>query len=81
MPIGTFMVNPILIINLGSEMVYIIDQRLKAQQISYEKSKHIYESRLNGFERLNNNSLLHAVSANTLQTCKNLHSKLHKEAV
>jgi hypothetical protein len=30
MPIGLFMVNPILIINLGAEMVYIIDQRLNA---------------------------------------------------
>lgn len=30
--------NPFLIINLGCEMLYVIDQRLKAQCITLEKS-------------------------------------------
>jgi hypothetical protein len=30
-----------LVINMGSEMVYILEQRLKAQSISTEKSKRV----------------------------------------
>lgn len=36
---GILMANPILIINLGGEMVYIIEQRLKAQNIDPQKGK------------------------------------------
>jgi hypothetical protein len=30
MPLGIHFVNPALVINLGAEMIYIIDQRLRA---------------------------------------------------
>lgn len=30
---------PILFLNLGGEMLYILDQRLRAQSIPYEKAK------------------------------------------
>lgn len=30
---------PLLFINLGGEMVYILDQRLRAQNVSDEKAK------------------------------------------
>ena len=30
---------PILIVNLGGEMIYILEQRLEAQQVSQEKSR------------------------------------------
>lgn len=30
---GSQLVNPAIVINLGAEMIYIIDQRLRAQNI------------------------------------------------
>lgn len=32
-------VMPFLVLNMGGEMVYILDQRLRAQKIDVEKSK------------------------------------------
>lgn len=37
--IGRLMTMPFLIINLGAEMLYILEQRLQAQSIASEKSK------------------------------------------
>ena len=33
---------PIIVLNMGSEMVYILNQRLQAQSIQEEKSKKVY---------------------------------------
>lgn len=35
---GALMTMPMLVINMGAEMVYVLDQRLKAQNIPREKS-------------------------------------------
>ena len=35
---GKWMVNPLIVLNMGSEMVYILEQRLKAQQIAADKA-------------------------------------------
>lgn len=35
---GALMTMPMLVVNMGAEMVYVLDQRLKAQSIPREKS-------------------------------------------
>jgi hypothetical protein len=35
---------PIIVLNMGSEMVYILNQRLQAQSIQEEKAKKVSES-------------------------------------
>ncbi len=35
---GFLIASPLMIINMGGEMIYILDQRLKAQEVSSEKS-------------------------------------------
>lgn len=40
---GIVHVNPYLIINLGGEMVYILDQRLRSQNVSPEKSQKVLQ--------------------------------------
>ena len=38
---GALLCSPILIINMGAEMIYILQQRLKAQNVVPEKSSRI----------------------------------------
>lgn len=40
---GSLMTMPILIINMGAEMIYVLDQRLKAQNIPRDKSSKVLE--------------------------------------
>ena len=40
---GIVHVNPYLIINLGGEMVFILDQRLRSQNVSPEKSQKVLQ--------------------------------------
>lgn len=35
---GSLMTMPMLIVNMGAEMIYVLDQRLKAQNIPRDKS-------------------------------------------
>lgn len=38
---GSLLAMPLIVLNMGAEMVYILEQRLKAQSISGEKSKRV----------------------------------------
>ncbi|DAZ97620.1 TPA: hypothetical protein N0F65_002239 [Lagenidium giganteum] len=40
---GSLMTMPMLIINMGAEMIYVLDQRLKAQNIPRDKSSKVLE--------------------------------------
>lgn len=35
---GSLSTMPMLIVNMGAEMIYVLDQRLKAQNIPHDKS-------------------------------------------
>ena len=40
-PSGAYMVMPLLIISMGGEMIYILEQRLDAQKISSQKGQKV----------------------------------------
>lgn len=40
MPHGRYLVAPILVFNLAGEMLYILNQRLKAQNVPADKGTH-----------------------------------------
>ena len=40
---GSLLASPIIIINMGGEMIYILDQRLKAQKIPSSKASKVLE--------------------------------------
>lgn len=40
MPLGKYLLAPLLVFNLAGEMMYILSQRLKAQNISVEKGNY-----------------------------------------
>jgi len=40
---GSLLASPIIIINMGGEMIYILDQRLKAQKIPAQKANKVLE--------------------------------------
>ena len=43
MSLGSLLASPIIIINMGGEMIYILDQRLKAQKIPQNKASKVLE--------------------------------------
>jgi len=43
MPLGKYLTAPIFVFNLAGEMMYILNQRLKAQNIAQEKGKLLVE--------------------------------------
>jgi hypothetical protein len=44
---GSLMTMPMLVINMGAEMIYVLDQRLRAQNIPRDKSSK--GMKINGF--------------------------------
>ena len=70
-------VNPILILNMGGEMVYVLYQRLRAQKISEEKSVRVLNDVISKiFEKEFINSLYTESKAFTLKHIKSIFVKI-----
>jgi hypothetical protein len=39
--VNSFLVMPIIVLNMGGEMIYILNQRLQAQAVADDKSKKV----------------------------------------
>jgi len=45
MVLGSELAMPIIVLNMGGEMIYILHQRLQAQQVPEEKSRKVLEGK------------------------------------
>lgn len=69
--------NPIMVLNMGSEMIYILQQRLKSQKINEDKSKKVLNDVISKiFEENFINSVFKEYKSYTLTHLKSIFVKI-----